>query len=113
MVQWDTLWLNGHICVVVSDPQRDPGGVFVAALTTYEWYKDDACLLNKGDHRALRHLTCVAYDFFDDLFPAGYLNSLEIDQPVPHLARRILDGARATRRISNEAWCLLNRQGLV
>lgn len=110
VAQWDTVTLRGHTCVVVSDPQLDPEHVFLAVFSTFEPYKDDACLLNSGDHPSITHLTCVCYDFFDGLFSASYLDSLPRRDPVPHLSARILSGARETKRIANEAWCLLDRQ---
>jgi len=110
--QWDTVVLSGHTCVVVSDPTLDPDRVFVAAFTTFEPYKDDACLLNRGDHPAIKHLTCVSYDFFPDFFTSASLDALEHGQPVPHLAEKILAGAQETRRIRQEAWILLDKQSL-
>ncbi len=31
-------------------------------MTTYEDYKEDACLLDVGDHPNISHKSCVAYN---------------------------------------------------
>ncbi len=111
----DTLRVNEHVCIVASDPSKNPDQVFLVALTTFEDYKDDSCLIDKGEHERVTHLTCVAYDFFENpLFSVAAMLGHAVGQPVtPEILARILQGAAGTERINMAAWLLLDDQGLV
>jgi hypothetical protein len=50
-----------HLWVVISDPSIDPDRILIVSMTTYKPYKEDACLLDRGDHRSISHPTCIAY----------------------------------------------------
>lgn len=62
----DTFFLAGgaadrHLRVVISDPAIDPERVLFVSLTSYDFTKEDVCLLDVGDHPFVKHKTCVAY----------------------------------------------------
>jgi hypothetical protein len=54
--------VNNHFFVVLSDPTTDPQRVLIVNLTTLKHYKDQACIVNVGDHPWVSHASCVAYD---------------------------------------------------
>jgi hypothetical protein len=51
--------LDSHLWIVISDPDVDPEHVVIVNLTSYRADKDQACVLDKGDHPYLSHRTCV------------------------------------------------------
>ena len=111
----DTIRLKGHVCIVASDPAKNPNQVFLVAFTTFEDYKDDTCFVRPGEHPRIHHDTCVAYNFFNDpLFPVEKLECHERCEPVSHdLLDRILAGAGDTIHINTAAWRLMDDQGLI
>ncbi|MFI5460885.1 MAG: hypothetical protein ACHRXM_36200 [Isosphaerales bacterium] len=54
--------VDAHLWVVISDPEKDAERVVIVSMTTYENYKEDACLLDVGDHPRISHKTCIAYN---------------------------------------------------
>ena len=111
----DAIRVDEHVCVIASHPSQNQDKVFLVAFTSFEPYKDDSCLVQPGEHPRVSHLTCVAYDFFENpLFRLATLARHETCEPVSKaLLVRILDGAKTTKRINMAAWCLLDDQGLV
>jgi len=108
-----------HLWVVLSDPIQDPARVLIVSLTTYKPYKEAACLLRPGDHRAVGHETCVAYDLaraipLADLEEAVRKGLLAPDLPVSsEVLKRMLEGAARSTRIAIEHFELLEEHGLV
>jgi hypothetical protein len=47
--------------MVVSEPSKDPDRVVIGNRTTWRADKDQACLLQGGDHPAVQHPTCANY----------------------------------------------------
>lgn len=52
--------LDSHLWIVLSDPTLDHF-VLLVNLTSYRPDKDDACILDVGDHPFIRHPSCVNY----------------------------------------------------
>jgi hypothetical protein len=53
--------VDTHLWVIISDTDKDPDRVVMVSLTTYESYKEDACLLDVGDHPRIVHKSCAFY----------------------------------------------------
>lgn len=123
----DTFWagevakdLNGHLCVILSDPARNPEQVLIVALTTWEDYKDDSCMLDTDDHPFISHLSCVAYDILphpvslqqlESLMAEGLIKKREpLDQGV---LAKMLDGAGESRFLPNIFHKILLEQNLI
>jgi hypothetical protein len=97
--------VDSHLWVVISDPERDPLRVIMISMTTYENYKEDACLLGVGDHPAISRTTCIAYnetrlttlDRLNALASGGHLTM----QPAVSgdVLQRVRDGVSKSRRI--------------
>lgn len=108
-----------HLWVIISDPLQDPSRILIVSLTTYKPYKEAACLLQKGDHRAISHETCIAYDLakvttIEQLQEAATKGLLRSDLPVgTAILKRIREGAALSRKMSIEHFELLDAQGLL
>jgi len=108
-----------HLWVVISDPLQDPAHILIVSMTTYKPYKESACLLRSGEHRAISHDTCIAYDLAKvtssaKLEEARDKGLLSPDVPVSEeVLRRIREGAALSRKMAIEHFELLESQGLV
>ena len=108
-----------HLWVIISDPLRDASRVLIVSLTTYNPKKENACLLDAGDHPAISRKTCVAHD----LANAPSLAQLEQAKDAGHLVpaepvsdeilSRIREGAALSKRLSLDHGELLDSQGLL
>ena len=121
LTQGDTFLLGNHLFIIISDPSANPDKMVLGALTTYETYKDQSCVLQAGEHSFIRHMTCVSYDFLDDMIvPVWEIEkrirdgiAKQMDRVTDDVLRKILDGAQGTARIPNASWIELNSQGLI
>ncbi len=50
---------DSHLWMVVSAPERDRDRVVILNLTSWRADKDQACVLEPGDHPYVRHRSCV------------------------------------------------------
>lgn len=53
--------LDRHLWIVLSDPSIDDQNVLIVNLTSWRADKDQACILDRGDHAFVEHRTCVNY----------------------------------------------------
>ena len=97
---------GGHVRAVVSPPHGDPPEVVVVSFTTWKTWKDQACVLEPGEHPSLPNRSVVAYDRAE-IVRVGELRRLvaagdcRTRAPISgDLMGRIWDGARTTRRMS-------------
>lgn len=108
-----------HLWVIISDPLIDPARVLIVSLTTLKPHKESVCVLRSGEHRAVSHDTCIAYDLakvtaVEKLVEARDKGLLALDVPVSEgILRRIREGASLSRRIAIEHFELLEAQGLI
>jgi hypothetical protein len=108
-----------HLWVIISDPDQDESNVLIVSLTTAHSKKERVCLLNVGDHPAVSHETCVAYDLakapsLGQLEQARDAGLLIPAQPVsPEILARIRNGAALSKRLALEYGELLDSQGLL
>jgi hypothetical protein len=108
-----------HLHVVISDPEKEPDGVVLVPITTWESYKDESCLLQPGDHPFIKHASCVQYRDAR-IVPAARLaraiagGQIRSREPVSsELLARILAGAGESRFLPAEHGNILARQGLI
>lgn len=115
----DTLLIEGHLFVVLSDPQQNPDRIVLAMLTTLEDWKDDSCTLNPGDHPFICHPTCVDYagrqgtpavETLESGLKAGTIRRQEPLQKEVLL--KVLKGADESDFIPMGHWRLLDDQNL-
>jgi hypothetical protein len=110
----------------LSDPAQNPDEIVLVNFTSYDPgtpsqpRNDPACLVNRGDHPYLRHLSCINYR--DALF----LSSAQIEQldagnlivwhtmdVNPGLLARIRAGAFTSRHRPGRLIRILKAQGVV
>jgi len=53
---------DSHLWIVISDPAVDADRVVIVNLTSHRADKDQACVLEVGDHPYVAHRTCVNYN---------------------------------------------------
>jgi hypothetical protein len=111
--------IDPHLWFVLSDPLLDPQNVVIASFTTWESYKDQSCIVNRGDHPWIIHKSCVYFrgtqivsnELLDKQVLAGAL------VPQAPLEKELLDRIRAASALSKEMkgrpYSILDDQGLV
>lgn len=119
MLHWgDTLHLDGHLVVIISDPIKDSGRIVLAALTTRESWKDDACVLYPDDHPFITHDTCIDYANPGRwLTLSGLLAKIDSgeiairERMSPDVMGRIMQGASDTKHMPMDLQLILDDQG--
>jgi hypothetical protein len=53
--------LDSHLWVVISDPAENPEEIVLVNFTTYRADKDQACIVERGDHPFISRRTCIEY----------------------------------------------------
>jgi hypothetical protein len=120
----DTFYLpdksaDGHLWIVVSDPEKDPSRILIASMTSYDADKEDVCLIHPGEHPRVKHKTCICYrpmrqttlETLDRLRQSGILDmQAPVDQEI---LQRIRRGAALSRVIDFEHVEILDDQGLL
>lgn len=53
--------LDSHLWIVISDPQQNSDQIVIVNLTSFRPDKDQACVLDVGDHPFIQKRTCVNY----------------------------------------------------
>lgn len=54
--------VDGHLWVVISDPEIDPASVLMVSFTSYDRDKDQTCEVSVGEHEFVKHRTLVCYN---------------------------------------------------
>lgn len=52
---------DSHLWMIISDPKRDSERLLIVNFTSWEEWKDQACVVNVNDHPYLRHRSCINY----------------------------------------------------
>lgn len=111
--------IDGHLHVVISDPEKNPNKVLLASITTRAPHKEAVCLFNANEHIWIKHQSCVSFAHAK-LVPLSYLNSiqasgqLEMQPPFDNLMlRRIWGGALESEDLAMECADLLAEQGFI
>ena len=93
-----------HIWVVISDTNEEL--VLIVNLTTHRPPRSDSsCLLQPGDHPAIRHETCIAFEWARRVRRADILAGIQNGDlrsetsMSKEVMTRIWDGAQVTRQL--------------
>ena len=120
----DTFYLShrgvdGHLWVVISDPEKDAERVILVSMTTYEDHKEDVCLIEVGEHARVSHKTCIAYNearmtTLEKLIMLRDGGHLVAQPPASNeLLARIRDGVSRSARIKYRFIEILLEQGVI
>ncbi|MFP4053165.1 MAG: hypothetical protein ACLFV7_04800 [Phycisphaerae bacterium] len=123
----DTFWaggvtegVDGHLCVILSDPAIDPEQVVIVTVTTWEEYKDDSCMLEPGEHPFVWHLSCIDYRGLAFPVPVQKLEAMQEKDSIkprepltPHVLHRVLEGAGESPFLPNLFHKILLEQDLI
>jgi len=110
--------LDSHLWIVISDPEDYPEEIVLVNFTKYRPDKDQACILERGDHPFISQRTSVEYrgaktasaKELQTLLDGGQISS---HKPTsPELLERIRDGV-PNSRMRNEHVLILIAQGVV
>jgi hypothetical protein len=110
--------LDSHLWIVISDPALDPQRVVLVNMTSHRADKDQACVLEMGDHPYVSHRTCIEYrrakvvrdGDMEALLSAGKISKSAPCSPA--LLKRIRDGVAASW-MRLEVVAILQEQKLV
>jgi hypothetical protein len=111
--------LEEHFWIVVS--KRDPGLeiLVIANTTSYGTRKDQACIIDGGEHPCIPKKSLIAYGGAC-LSPRARLNEgikagiVEPQEPIYEpLMKRILAGFRTSQHVKIEVFEFLIKQGLI
>jgi len=111
--------VDEHFWVVLSDPLKDSAKVVIVNFTSDSADKDQACIVNVGDHPWVSKKTCVNYpearflsvEDFWKLKKAGLIQSQE--PASPQLLERMQRAVADSLDVPIEIEDLLAEQGLV
>lgn len=84
------------MCIVLTDPEHAGGRqVLYVPIITARGKFDHTCILEKGDHRFIRHTSSVHYAMMGQRAEAHLLKVGNVDEPLrPDVLERILKGAK-------------------
>ncbi len=109
-----------HPWVVLSDPTINPDSVLIVNLTSWEEYKEQTCLVDRGEHACITRKSCVYYEgatitTLQALLDAkdGGVLKVEREAMPADVLQRMRDGAGRSENLSMGAQDLLRQQGLI
>jgi hypothetical protein len=108
---------DSHLWMLISDPEAD-GAYVLVNFTSWREDKDQACVVDVGDHEYIRHKSCVNYKkckilSADEVTTLLSLSNVTSDKPLsPSLLARIREGVMDSR-MPMEAADILSDQGLI
>src|SRR5712692_7823040 len=53
--------IDNHLWIVLSDTEKFPDQVVIVSVTTHAPEKDQACIIYRGEHPWVTHLSCISY----------------------------------------------------
>jgi hypothetical protein len=111
--------VDDHLWIVASDPQVDADHVLIVNMTTLNSRKEQACLIEAGEHPWVRHRTCINYEdskivSLDKLRTLKNCGLIAPQEPLaPRLLQRVRAGAAVSKRIPLDNKNVLVEQGLI
>ncbi len=99
-----------HLWFVISDPDSNHGLAVIVNMTTYRAGSEDCCVLQPGDHPAVKHESVINYLRARNV-PVASIEKAHKSQPDCivfaetadlKLIIRILEGAQKSKRINAE-----------
>ncbi len=120
-----TFWTNpkhpthpSHLHVVISDPAKNQDEIAIVNITTARGEQDFSCVLEAGEHRAIRGKSYVPYfrawivnlNALEQLLAGGQIHR---DAPMgPEILKRIQKGAMVSDATPSRVRGVLAEQGL-
>lgn len=120
-----TFWTNpkhpthpSHLHIVISDPAKSADEIAIVNVTTLRGEHDATCILDAGDHRAIRARSFVPYfrawvvnmNALRQLLDMGQIHR---DAPmVGEILKRVQKGAMTSKATPTRVKGLLAEQGL-
>ena len=110
--------LDSHLWIIISDPVTRPDEVILVNFTKYGASKDQACIVERGEHPFISQRTCVEYrrlkvasvEQLQAFLDHGLMSSH--NPASPDLLAKIRAGV-PNSRMHNEHVLMLTAQGLV
>lgn len=108
-----------HVCVVLSDPSKNPDAVYVVNFTHWERNRDQSCVLNPSDHGTISKQTIIHYNnptlesaaaIERKIKSKHYESGLSVRRDV---LDRITEGACKSKMVPERCKVLLRAQGLM
>lgn len=110
---------DAHLWIVLSKPELDTEHILIVNLTSWRPDKDQACILNPGDHPYIKKKTCVNYAL-SKIVAADHIGRLvrshDLEKDVRlsmELLERVREGAMLSKFMPLDHGQLLIEQGLV
>lgn len=95
-----------HLQFIISDPDPDDYVLVVNSTTYYNTGREDkSCLLNHGDHKKIKHLSYIAYNWAEEVNITELLNDklkriIDFqDNLSKEVLIRIQEGAKESKRL--------------
>ena len=122
----DVFWRQGHgepvphRYIVASDPKVDSRSLVLLPIVSWEdWKKDDSCIIKPNEYEPLKHLSCIEYRHAIVIPASVLLEGLNADRIArcprasDDLIRRMHEGAKDTRFLSNQCLYILSSQEFI
>ena len=109
-----------HLYIVLSDPSQDEERVVLVNLTTWTVDEESHCIVQKGEHRFVKHKTAVRYNgaklaSVSELERLTNTGMLKSDRPLsPELLKEseMAPRWRLTASLKSAGKCLMTRTDL-
>ncbi len=109
---------DSHLWMIISDPKTHPEKVVIVNFTSWEDWKDQACVVDVGEHSYIKKRTCVNFEGAK-VVGLGDLLALENSQRLSRheklssaLLHKIRSAIAASRMKLNHAQLLID-QGVI
>lgn len=108
---------DSHLWIIVNDPSKSPELIVMVNMTTHRDDKDQACVLDVGDHPYIKRRTCINFsqakmvlmENLDALIQSGKLVS---HQPCSELLLKRIRDAIPNSRMAMDVFKVLVEQGI-
>lgn len=111
--------MKDHLWVVISDPFVDLDQIVMVNFTSHKPWKDDSCILRRGEHQFISHETSIFYrearHYSEQRLSELYAeNKIIRQEPVSdEVLGRIRKGMIKSRHAPRKFKRILREQGLV
>jgi hypothetical protein len=92
-----------HLWTIISDPDKNPEKIIAVCFSTLEDYKDQACIVQKGEHPKIDHPSIVDYSnpatlSIVQLAKMHAAKAIEYELPLsPELLKKVRRGVGISR----------------
>lgn len=101
-----------HLCIVISDPEKDEDVLLAVSVTTARAFVDPACTLEVGDHPFIRHASFVHYRQAAR-YKKAFVQTLKRLEPISgDVLEPVIAGAAVSEFLAIEHYDFLADQGL-